>query len=184
MRMKIGPWESTIENIRSMKGDARKLDFPDEYFDKVISIETIEHLNEGDQEKFINEIKRILKPNGILILSTPDRYVVGRQGMNYGDFHEKEFTKKELLDFLNKNKLGDLEVYGQGKFSEPNLVRLILNFIKHLDIFNFRKSVLLKNFTKKMDKLTSPIKFDYKLYKMTESGALASHIIVICKNIK
>jgi len=171
------------ENLNFLLGDGRKMKFPDNYFDAVVSIETIEHLNEEDQVEFINEIKRVLKPNGRLFLSTPDRYVVAKQGMAYGAFHEKEFTKEELINFLDKNGFFDLELYGQGKFSEPGLLRDFLNFLKSLDILKLRKRILFKKIVQKLDRATSPIKFDYEVFKM-DANELASHVIVICNNKK
>ena len=48
-----------------LKMDATNMSFKDNSFDAVISFETIEHCN------CVNEIKRVLKPNGKFILSTP-----------------------------------------------------------------------------------------------------------------
>ena len=125
----------------------------------------------------------MLKPNGKLFLSTPDRYVASKQGMVYGDFHEKEFTKDELLDFLRKSNISDLELYGQGRFSEPGLLRVLLNFLKGLDLFKLRKKALFRNAVKRLDRATSPVKFDYEVFKMNPND-LASHLLVICNNKK
>lgn len=51
----------------------QNLVFKDSAFDKVISFETIEHL--PDPEKFLSEVKRILKPKGLFIISTPNQEV-------------------------------------------------------------------------------------------------------------
>lgn len=50
--------------------DVTKLEFEDNYFDCVVSFETIEHLIE--YKKFLDEIKRVVKPKGIVIMSTPN----------------------------------------------------------------------------------------------------------------
>lgn len=49
-----------------------KFPFKDDYFDVVISEELIEHL--FFPEKFSNEIKRVLKPNGAFIGSMPNHF--------------------------------------------------------------------------------------------------------------
>lgn len=47
------------------------LPFPDEAFDCVLSSEVIEHIPDEDG-RFIDELSRVLKPGGILVLGTPD----------------------------------------------------------------------------------------------------------------
>lgn len=46
-------------------------EFPDNYFDRVISLETLEHVPKPSI--FMQELSRILKPGGILVMSTPPR---------------------------------------------------------------------------------------------------------------
>lgn len=53
-------------------GDIRKMDFPDNFFDKVISSDFFEHLSRPDNVQALTEIKRALKPGGKLILRTPN----------------------------------------------------------------------------------------------------------------
>lgn len=55
-----------------MIGDARKIEFADNYFDKVISSDFFEHLSMEDNMQVLNEIKRVLKPNGIAVIKTPN----------------------------------------------------------------------------------------------------------------
>jgi len=70
------------KNITLEVGDAMQLNYADSEFDKVLCSEVIEHI--PDAEKALDEIWRILKPGGILVLSTPnprswygfDRFVV------------------------------------------------------------------------------------------------------------
>jgi ubiquinone/menaquinone biosynthesis C-methylase UbiE len=52
-------------------GDATKLRFPDSYFDKVIASEVIEHI--PDWHAALQEMFRVLKQKGCLVLSTPNR---------------------------------------------------------------------------------------------------------------
>lgn len=56
-------------NVNFFKQDILKCDFPDEYFDIVIMGEVIEHIQ--DTDTLLKEIRRILRPRGILIISTP-----------------------------------------------------------------------------------------------------------------
>ena len=56
----------------------KKTRFPDEYFDKIIFTEVIEHLPEGMELKALREINRILKKGGMLLFSTPNDHIVSK----------------------------------------------------------------------------------------------------------
>ena len=169
------------DNLRFSKGDVRKLDFPDRYFDLFISIETIEHLNEKDQISFLEEVKRVVKKNGVFIISTPDRDVETAQGMKYGHFHEKEFNKEELTAFLRRY-FKDVEVFGQGYFSPPSFLRKILNFLKKIDFLRLRKLRFLRSTTKRVDRATSPVRFEYDVFYIGDSPEKGSHSVMVCRN--
>jgi len=53
-----------------VQGDAHSLPFPDDYFDLVISCETIEHL--PSPELGLREFYRVTRPRGMLFLTTPN----------------------------------------------------------------------------------------------------------------
>lgn len=61
--------DKTSGNCVTIVSDAHYLPFKDESVGTVISTNTIEHLS--DPIKACNEMKRILKPNGLLILIVP-----------------------------------------------------------------------------------------------------------------
>lgn len=70
----------THPNFHFLKNDVMKMSFPDNFFDVITCISTIEHIglgrygdilsNVGDK-KALTEIKRVLKHGGKLILTTP-----------------------------------------------------------------------------------------------------------------
>jgi len=79
-----------------MKVDARNLPFPDETFNFIISSHMIEHIEE-DKDMVKNWISK-LKPNGILVIVTPDK-----RYWEHSPGHVREYTPDELkklfLDF-------------------------------------------------------------------------------------
>jgi SAM-dependent methyltransferase len=67
---------SLVASFRS--GDMTEIPFEDESFDRVYSFEGVEHLrSREDQVKFIQEIRRVLRPKGTFIISTPQRGATG-----------------------------------------------------------------------------------------------------------
>jgi SAM-dependent methyltransferase len=52
-----------------VNGDARRLPFPDDSFDRVIAAEVLEHIIED--ETAIAELARVLKPDGVLAVTVP-----------------------------------------------------------------------------------------------------------------
>lgn len=75
--------------------DGLGLPFADESFDVVTSFETLEHLYE--RAKFLSELHRVLKPNGVLLLSTPNaNYTMPVNGKPSNPFHIHEYTPDEL----------------------------------------------------------------------------------------
>jgi SAM-dependent methyltransferase len=82
------------------------LPFEKESFDTVCSLETIEHLSEEEQPGFLRELLRVLRPGGLLILSTPNRNSLSKRAMQKrgwsNPFHKHEFSTAELRRFLRE----------------------------------------------------------------------------------
>lgn len=93
--------------------------------DVIISFETIEHVAQNIQEKFIKEIKRILTPEGVLIMSTPDKMEYSDRFNFHNKFHVREFYRDEFINFISK-EFYNIALYYQ--FLE------VASFIKSADI--------------------------------------------------
>lgn len=98
-------------NIEFSIGDSMNMPFADNTFDVVVAFEVFEHLT--DWRKFLSEIKRVLKPNGIVYLSTPNKtlYSPGTK-KPINPHHVFEMTIPEFRSALSEY-FTLLSLYGQ-----------------------------------------------------------------------
>ena len=89
-------------NLTYMIGNVTSLPFPDHVFDLVVSFETLEHIGAADQQLFMKEICRVLKSDGILIMSTPNKRVYTDLVQGENKFHIKEFYVQEYVEFIKE----------------------------------------------------------------------------------
>jgi ubiquinone/menaquinone biosynthesis C-methylase UbiE len=82
-------------------GSADFIPVDDKSIDVVVSFETLEHHDK--HHEMMNEIKRVLKPGGILILSTPDKKFYSDEKGYKNPFHIKELYEAELKSLINSN---------------------------------------------------------------------------------
>lgn len=88
-------------NLRFATGDARCLPLPDASFDLVVSFETLEHLVEHDA--FLSEVRRVLRPGGRLLLSTPERDTYSPADAEANPFHVCELARADLSALLRRH---------------------------------------------------------------------------------
>lgn len=88
-------------NLSFQLVDGIKLPFEDATFDAVTSFQVIEHL--VDYEIYFSEIKRVLRPDGVLILTTPNAELRVKPGQKpWNRFHVYEFRSVELGELIRK----------------------------------------------------------------------------------
>lgn len=85
------------QGINFVISEATRIPFEDDCFDVVISFETWHHLD--NYQNFISEMHRILKPNGLLIISVPNEKII-----YLNPFHKKFLTEFYRINF-DKGKI-------------------------------------------------------------------------------
>ncbi len=93
--------------------DGTRLGVPDASMDTVGTFQVIEHIPEPLLEQFVREIARVLRPDGLAVISTLNLDHNRKPGGRYeqSPFHEKEFTSAEL-DALLRRVFPSVAVYG------------------------------------------------------------------------
>lgn len=88
-------------NLSFTVGSADKIPLGDNEIDVVVSFETIEHHDK--HEEMLEEFKRVLKPNGVLIISSPDKLYYSDIPKFSNPFHVKELYQKEFKALMSKH---------------------------------------------------------------------------------
>jgi len=89
------------QGIRFVEAPCESLPFEPESFDLVTAFEVIEHLERW--QELLTEANRVLKPGGVLLVSTPNRdyYTESRGEAGPNPFHVHEFDYPEFHQALN-----------------------------------------------------------------------------------
>lgn len=99
-----------IANLQFREGDCTTLPFADASFDVVVSFETIEHI--AAQERFLDEVRRVLTPDGLLALSCPNKREYSEARGIVNPYHVRELYRHELAQMLAP-RFGAIAWYGQ-----------------------------------------------------------------------
>lgn len=82
-------------NLEFSLYDGRTLPFGDSVFDLAVAFQVIEHTD--DDRAFLEEVRRVLKPGGTCLLTTPNRLHRLKPGQKpWYKFHKREYTREEL----------------------------------------------------------------------------------------
>lgn len=97
-------------NISFKAGSCEDIPLPSASVDVVVSFETLEHIEAHD--RFMLEIKRVLRADGILIISTPEKYAYTVATGQVNPFHVKELFKNEFSRLLGQH-FAHVSMHGQ-----------------------------------------------------------------------
>lgn len=133
---------ATIEYARERYGsdrvsfetmDVTALALPDESFDVVCSFETIEHVADGPAA--IREAARVLRPDGVYVVSTPRAETTTHRPDN--PFHEVEYAVDDFRALLEAS-FAEVELYGQTRVATA-----AHRWLRRLDVLGLRRRIPL-----------------------------------------
>ena len=90
-----GKYEA-LKNVKFRVADCENLPFNDNYFDAVVSFETIEHVNAN---RYLSELHRVISKDGFFMLSSPQN-AIGHIPVN--PWHIKEYSLEALKEIVSK----------------------------------------------------------------------------------
>lgn len=98
-------------SVKFLSDDCHTLEAASKHgpFDAVVSMETFEHLPKPVE--FLGAVRRVLKPGGAFVVSTPNADEYANAG--HWEFHEKEYTADEFYSMLREAGFQNVVAVGQ-----------------------------------------------------------------------
>lgn len=81
-------------------GNAIEIPLPEKSVDTVVSYETVEHVT--DPRTFLAECRRVLRPSGLLVISTPNKDIYSIADCYQNPFHCSEMSEDEFVALLRE----------------------------------------------------------------------------------
>jgi 2-polyprenyl-3-methyl-5-hydroxy-6-metoxy-1,4-benzoquinol methylase len=119
----------------------KKIDLADNSIDVIVSFETLEHVL--NQDSMLGEFKRVLKPEGKLIISTPDNDIISGGIKSDNPYHVKELSKDQFISLIGKY-FSLIELYDQGILTELPFWKRFLKKFRKITFLRKLKQRLMK----------------------------------------
>jgi len=88
------------KNLHFVTGNVTAIPLDSHSVDVIVSFETIEHVDAESQLRMVAEFKRVLKPDGLLLISSPNKLVYTDERKKINSFHVHELYRQEFLDLI------------------------------------------------------------------------------------
>lgn len=119
-------------------------------FDVIVCFEALEHVE--DHGQLFSEVKRLLKDDGLFLVSTPNKRAYSDEAGYHNPFHLKELNFDDFKNVLLRYFSNEY-IYGQRIFTGSNIWYLLSNNESYCDEFMIEKRDSNFAFKSKMDKV-------------------------------
>lgn len=130
-----------------VKVNAKKLPFEDDSFDYILLLDVLEHIH--DDASILTEAKRVLRPNGKIIVTTPAlQFIWSDHDSEQGHF--RRYVRRDMKQLSMKTKLRIERISYFNFFLSPAIITIrLLGRIKPFKKFNSYDSKLNFDLAKK-----------------------------------
>ena len=169
-----------VTNFKLINGDALFLPFSNHSFDLIILQDVIEHLT-GISD-FYSEVKRVLKTDGTIYLSSPNKYSIfnflsdPHFGLPMVSTLKRESIKKYFLKYFRKddyNRTDIAQLFSLNEiislFQKDFVISLNTKF-SILELFKGNKGIIWSKFHQILISLCKFIKLDWGLIKIANDS--------------
>lgn len=141
-------------------GDIQNINFSENYFDIITLYDVIEHMLHPDQ--LLSEIHRILKPGGVVVVSTPNV-----NGLSAKIMKDKWlfFTPPEHLYYFSPNSL---KIFLEANGFTVRKVRTENIYLNHMLMQKFRRKISRKELRSSTSKISGSISKHSSLGKLKD----------------
>ena len=150
-------------NITYVASDVTCTPFANKTFDTIYAFEVIEHMK--NDNAFLSEMRRLLKEDGYIFISTPNKKLSGYLDGVVNKFHFREYELDEFREKL-KSYFSDVEIYCERysksyfiKESNFNSIRVMRDKIIHLEQQNIAKDLKIFELNEKLNYLENKINY-------------------------
>ena len=155
------------EGLEFKIGNMMDTGLPEDSFDVITCFETIEHVE--SQEGAFTGLRRVLKPGGLLVISSPNRKLTSPRrtfdARTDNPFHVREYVSEEFIQVLGQF-FEVLEVYGQRAKNRLLLVPFFHGIMRRI-----------------MPGLYAPERGSPELEKVSRKNEYR-YIVVVCRKMK
>src|SRR5260221_30911 len=106
-------------NLDFLTGSCTEIPLGDATIDVIVSFETIEH--HAEHEAMMRELLRVLRPRGLLLISTPDKLEYSDKPAFRNPFHVKELYREEFQSLLEAH-FSNVQMFGQRVLTASALI--------------------------------------------------------------
>jgi len=96
------------DNVNYLQASALEIPFKSNHFDQVFAFDVLEHIEEGQEKKFLSELLRVCKKDGEIIVTTPSnliamfpRFMTNYISLKWGHAKCNGYSKAQLRDILS-----------------------------------------------------------------------------------